>query len=207
MKNKFIIKNSGFAYTPKFGVSLQNKRGFTLIEIMVSVTVFTLVMVISMGSILSAFDANRKSQSLRAVMDNINFTLESMTRTIRFGTNYHCNVNVTSPSVSSPNNCAGGATSMAVLAPDGLSTYYYRLNNGSIQRSQDGSNYSSVTGSDVNISKLTFYVLGALPYTSNDYLQPKVIMVVKGNFTGSKVTTDTTFTIETMVSQRKFDSQ
>ena len=76
-KNKILLSKKG-----------GSNHGFTLIEIMVAVSIFSLIMVISMGSILSVFDANKKSQTLRTVMDNMNFTLEGMTRTIRFGRNY-----------------------------------------------------------------------------------------------------------------------
>ena len=68
---------------------IRNIRGFTLVEIMVAVSVFVLVMVISSGAIISVFNANQKSKNLRSAMDNLNLTMESMTRTIRFGTKYH----------------------------------------------------------------------------------------------------------------------
>ena len=45
-----------------------NKKGFTLIELMVSITIFSIVMLISVGALLSIIDANRKDQSLKSVM-------------------------------------------------------------------------------------------------------------------------------------------
>src|SRR3989344_8196571 len=105
-------------------------KGFSLIEIMVSLSLFIVVIVISMGSILSVLDANRKSQSLRAVMDNLNFTLESMTRSIRFGQNYHCG---SSGDITASLDCTLGADSLTVKASNNLHVTY-RLTGGRIAR-------------------------------------------------------------------------
>ena len=78
-----------YLYNKKMINPKNNKSGFTLVELMVSVSLFVIVMTISMGSILSVFNANRKAKNIRNVMDNINFTLEGMTRTIRFGSNIY----------------------------------------------------------------------------------------------------------------------
>jgi prepilin-type N-terminal cleavage/methylation domain-containing protein len=193
--------------------SKTKKSGFTLVELMVSVSVFVVIMVISMGSILSIFDANRKSQSLRTVMDNLNFTLEAMTRTIRFGTNYHCDVTIISPPINSPRDCVNGASSIVVKAFDG-SQVIYKLKtdgNGVVRIVRSNSNISSgadyyVTSSDVTITSLAFRVIGSLPYSSGDLIQPQVIITVNGN-AGVKATVKSSFSLQTTVSQRMFDSQ
>jgi prepilin-type N-terminal cleavage/methylation domain-containing protein len=179
------------------------EEGFTLVEMMVSVSVFVIVMVISTGSILSVFDANNKSQNLRAVMDNFNFTMEGMTRTIRFGKNYHCDA--TQPNHLLPRDCAGGATSIEVLSPTG-SQVVYKLSGTKIVRSTNGVDYD-LTASDVTITNLSFRVFGSPLYGGGtDLYQPQVIIVVSG-YAGSKATTKSTFNLETTVSQRQFDSQ
>ena len=40
------------------------KKGFTLIELMVSLTVFSIVMVVSIGTLLIMIDSNAKAQAL-----------------------------------------------------------------------------------------------------------------------------------------------
>ena len=76
-------------------------KGFTLIELMTAVSIFIVIMTVSMGSILSIFDANRKSRSLKTVMNNLNLALESMSREMRYGRSYNCGTD------SDP-NCSGG---------------------------------------------------------------------------------------------------
>lgn len=185
-------------------VNQKRNKGFTLIELMVSVSVFIIVMVISMGSILSVIDANRKSQSLRSVMDNLNYTLESMTRSIRFGTSYHCDIN--QGIVSMPRDCAGGASSIAVRSSSGVQVVY-KLVNGRLVRTLNGTTDYYLTGSDVTITKANFWVTGSDPYASGANLsQPRVVVVLSG-YVGIKQTTHSTFTIETTISQRLFDTQ
>ena len=181
------------------------RGGFSLVEIMVSVSLFAIIMVISSASVLNVFDANRKSQSLRAVMDNLNLTLEGFTRAIRFGTTYHCDVTV--GVLSSPRDCGGaGATSLSIYDTNGVQTTY-KLSGGRIARSINGGTEYDLTSSDVTITNLAFRVYGSPLYSNGaDLFQPQVIIVVQG-FAGTKPTTRSTFSIETTVSQRIFDFQ
>src|SRR3989344_7745809 len=149
--------------------NIQKNRGFTLIEIMVALSIFSIIMTISMGSILSVFDANKKSQSLRAVMDNLNVTLEGITRTIRFGAVFHCGGGDT----SSPADCLSGSNTMTVKASSGAFTTY-RLSSGRIIRTVGGTDYF-LTSPDVTVTNLSFRIIGSSP---SDSLQPEAIIVI-----------------------------
>ncbi|HWB33715.1 MAG TPA: type II secretion system protein [Candidatus Paceibacterota bacterium] len=78
------------------------KRGFTLIELMVSVAIFSVVMTLALGSLLSISTAERKAETIRTAVSNLGFALDSMTRSIRTGINYHCG---TSGTVTQPQDC------------------------------------------------------------------------------------------------------
>ena len=169
---------------------------------MVSLSIFIIVMMMSSGSVLSVFDTNRKSQSLRSVMDNLNLTMENFTRSIRFGTAYHCDATV--GVLTSPRDCGGaGASSMSVIDSAGKQVTY-KLSNGAIARSINGGAESNLTSSDVTITNLAFRVYGSPLYP--DQFQPEAIIVV-GGFAGTKATSQSKFSLETTVSQRVFDFQ
>ena len=184
-------------------IEKSKNAGFTLVELMVSLTIFSLVMVVLMGSILSVLDANRKSQAERAVMDNLNFSLEGMTRTIRFGDNYHCGAS--SPTTSHL-DCGNGADNMTVRDSN-LNQVTYKLvndvNGSRIVKTSGGTDYN-VTSKDVTIQALAFYVYGSNPYSVADLSQPRVVIMVKG-YAGVKQTLQSTFILETTISQRKLD--
>ncbi|HVW71864.1 MAG TPA: type II secretion system protein [Candidatus Paceibacterota bacterium] len=63
-------------------------RGYTLIELMVSMTIFALVMVAATAAYLSFIAYNRQAQATASVMNSISYSIDSMAREIRSGTNY-----------------------------------------------------------------------------------------------------------------------
>lgn len=69
---------------------IQKNSGFTLIEIIVSMALFVVVAVVSLGALLKVIDANTKAQTLKTAVTNLNFTMESMVRELRVGSNYYC---------------------------------------------------------------------------------------------------------------------
>jgi type II secretory pathway pseudopilin PulG len=183
-------------------LSLSSKKGFTLIEILTSIGLFMVVMTIGMGSILGIFNAYKKTQALKTVMDNLNFALESMSREIRFGTNYHCGSG--GGNLTNPLNCPSGDTQISFLSSDNLQIVY-RLTGSQIEKSiNGGTTYVAVTAPEINIQRLNFYVFGAGNAAVNT-LQPKAIITVRGK-AGTKVGFDSTFSVQTMVSQRILDN-
>ena len=187
-------------------------RGFTLIELMVAVSVFSMVMMISMGSILSVLDANRKSQANRTVMDNLNASLESMTREIRFGHNYYCGSNNLSSNTSLV-DCAisdgSPAGTFSFTASSGYQVIYLYSSGKIVKNVYDAGGLpvsglsGDVTSSDIIIDKLTFRVSGS---SSSDLQQPRVTIAIKGH-SGAKTNLQSTFSVQTTISQRIFDTQ
>ena len=170
-------------------------RGFTLIELMTALSIFIIIMTISMGSIISIFDANRKSRSLKTVLNNLNLAVESMSKEMRFGKNYHCGLGI----ITVPQNCPSGGTLMSFLSSDDLQIIY-RLNGTTIEKKIDNEIYLPVTGPEITIDDLTFYTLGA---GTGDSLQPKVIVKIKSHAGIGK--SQSNFTLQTLVSQRTLD--
>lgn len=65
-------------------------RGFTLIEMIVSLGVFSIVVTIAIGAMLILINTNQQLQTEQSVMTNLSFALDTMTREIRTGYNYFC---------------------------------------------------------------------------------------------------------------------
>jgi len=190
------------------------QNGFTLIELMVSVMIFSFVMLIAVGSLLSMIDANRKAQSLKSVVNNLSFALDSMGRTLREGSNYHCGG---APYTATSDCAAAGDTIIALERFGGSSSSagdqtVYCLGSGgvcttsgtSLLRSTDGgSTFLPITASEVVIEKLRFYVVGSARNESPK-IQPKVVMVVQG-YTGTNQRVRTDIKLQTTITPRLYD--
>jgi prepilin-type N-terminal cleavage/methylation domain-containing protein len=184
--------------------NLNYKRGFTLIEFIVAIGLFVVAIYMGFGAIISLFDSNNKSQTIFSSIGNLNYSIESLTRDIRFADVYHCG---SAGTLSSPADCSGGETSLAVTT--GGVTTVYRFSGTQIEKSINGGVYTPVTGGDITLSYARFYVVGSAPAsaavgTPGRDLQPYVVLVLKGN-SGNKSSSQTDFDIETLVSQKKLD--
>ncbi|MEK7606343.1 MAG: type II secretion system protein [Patescibacteria group bacterium] len=170
-------------------------RGFTLVEMIVSVFIFSIVMLIATGALVSIVEANRKAQSVKSVMNNLNFALDSMTRAIRVGTAYDCGVSSCDPDQ--------GTEEFNFLSTDGEEIHYrFNKTDMSLERSTDGGiNYLALTAPEVDIEVLKFYVRGE---RSTDNEQPRVLLVFQG-FAGPEGKTRTVFSLQTLITQRLLD--
>ena len=65
-------------------------QGFTLVEVMVSVSIFVLITTIGIGALMNINNAYKQSRSQRIAIDSLNFVLDSMSRQIRTGSQYSC---------------------------------------------------------------------------------------------------------------------
>ena len=182
----------------------RKQKAFTLVEMLISVGLFTLIATISIGAVLSVFDANKKSQATKSIIDNLNLSIENLTRTVRFGDNYHCGSGGT---ITNPQDCPNNSVGDTFLALRFKgTTIIYRLNGTAIERSDDGGvNYKAITSSETVVEYLRFYVFGNTA-DSPSLRQPYVIAVIKG-YVGNtnKPTRQSMFSIETLMSQRTLD--
>ncbi len=194
------------------------KRGFTLPEFLVAMTLFSVVSTFAIASIVSVGNLARSAAAKRAVIDNVNFALETMSRKIKVGTNYHCDVtsgSATPPPITDPKACASGANSFGFLAADGLTHVEYKLNTAT-KRIQAGAcqgactpTFYDLTAPDVEITKLTFFADNSV--LKNNQLQPHLTVVVEGKViaaNSAKATPGdaTIFTLETTLSQRVLEN-
>lgn len=210
---KNILKKPGFLKKSNRNAKPELVYGFTLIEMMASVTIFSIVMLVAIGSLLTITDANRKARATQAVINNMNFVLEGISREARVGTTYYCYPgNPTAQpdlgeSIKNPQDCAGGGTILSFEPHDGdpLSTadqVMYRLNNTHIERSLDGgTTFITVTASNVSLDDFKFYVFGSTP---GDNEQPRIFITVRGT-AGVSDKVKTKFNLSTSITQRVFD--
>lgn len=167
-------------------------RGYSLIELMVSVSIFALVMVLAAGSYLLMISISRHVQGLATGIDNLAFGLESMTRAMRTGTGYNC---------AGQGDCSGGASNFSFVDSLGQ-TVTFSLSSGRIYRTVSGVS-SPLTEPSVEVTRLTFYVNGT-GKPPGDYRQPYVTMVISGTTSAGPGKTESFF-VETSAAMRGTD--
>ena len=66
----------------------ETEKGFTLMEVMVSVSIFAIIITVGIGSLLTIFGTLQKTKNDQQTMDSLSFVLDTMTRRIRTGYDY-----------------------------------------------------------------------------------------------------------------------
>lgn len=199
-------------------------KGFTLIELMVSMAIFTSVAVIAVGALFSAQAINERLEQTQNILDGVNLSTEMIVRDVRYGSIFYC---TTGSAVPEP----VPSTRLDCEYPDGGSVLVFRPNlglSGTTDQSQDrvayylsnnvlykneypygaASRTYQITSNDVRINSLAFYVKGAASSldASPDYNQPVITLVLAGVTVPQKASQlPVSFTIETTASSRTLD--
>ena len=178
----------------------KNKKGFTLVEMLIAISLFIVVTFFSIGSLLSIFDASKRARDSKTVVDNLNFAIEDMTRVVRFGGSHYCGI---SSSQTATQDCSGGGSSLSVTFEGNRIIYRWNGSiNDPIQRPDNGGAYKNITSPETKIEHLKFYVMGS---SDSDTQQSYVFVVIKG-YVGNKPTAQSKFSIQTLMSQRNLDT-
>lgn len=191
--------------------SIQSKQGgFSLLEMIISTSVFIVVMLVIIGALISLTDASRKARATRIVLDNLSSAIDSMSRNMRMGTYFHCGCEVNPANYATPQSCStmdsqgnGGATCVAFEPATGNPSssndqVVYQWTSGRIERSTDGGQtFVSLTAPEINVTDLRFFVYG----TTVKVDQPVVTMLLRGTATLSpKISTS--FNMQTTIAAR-----
>ena len=177
--------------------TIKNNTGFTILELLVSFALFSVVLTVTLGSIMTIADSNKKARSLMSVTNNLNFAVDSMVRSFKTG-------NVDNPDgfVLNQGNCFETEEIEYDLDNLGASReviYCFELDSNDRGRIIKTTPDSSVelTSPDVDIKYLKFIdnSVGA---------QPMLTIVMEGEVKVSE-RINSAFSIQTSISQRRLE--
>jgi len=175
--------------------------GFTLIELMVSMTLFSFVITAALGALYTTLRANEKAKIIKLVVNNLNIALEEMSRELRVAHDFKCN----GYNGDSPRECSK-ITFKTKDDCDGMYEFYNHTIYKKIAKKNNNVCESnpprlSIIGENINIDKLSFITLNLDP---NDHTtQPKILIRLKGStIVDNPLTPKETFNIQTTISQR-----
>jgi prepilin-type N-terminal cleavage/methylation domain-containing protein len=168
----------------------KKQKGFTLIELIVSIGLFSVVLTVTLSSILTIADANKKARSLMSVTNNLNFALDSVTRSFKSGT--------IDPTINPVDNSTGCLTTQEIDYTNenfSLKVVEYCL----VETDGVGTitkNGTPLTSPDIDIDFLQFKVDAYLEGT-----QPIANIMVEGTVKISEKVRSS-FALQTSVTQR-----
>lgn len=165
--------------------NLKSGAGFTLTEMIVTVFVFSLLMIIVGSVFVSSLNTQRRAFNIQQAEENANFILESMAKEIRVG-------QITSPDTSCP---ASPAATLSLIHPVN-GNISYSLSGNAVHRSVNGQD-TTISSNTVQFTRLQFCVSGS---AVGDNKQPRVTILasVKSTNTQQQAAID----IQTTLSQR-----
>lgn len=176
---------------------IKKQQGFTLLEMLISITLFSLVMVVALTAVLTIIDLNRKTQSLASVTNSMNAATDSMVRLIKSGERGFA--------VRSATTCDGSSqtqldfefydTEEIFASPPAIHevSYIYRCADEAIYREiGDDGRYLRITPQDVRITNVVFDL--------TDVCQDRVNIFIEGNAGDGRTASD--FVIQTAATRR-----
>lgn len=192
-----------------------NITGFTLIEMLVALSLFTIVVTIAVGSFLSLIGASKGVQGQQSVMTTLTFVLDSMTREMRTGVNYYCGTRAglqTPQATSSKQDCVSGNAGLSFIEAGNSVTsaatskriaYYVDTTTATrtIMRKVGGGTPQSVVSDGITITNAQFFVTGTDRLdVGTDINQPTITIILE-----ARDETGATTTLQTTVTQRELD--
>ncbi|MCR4334260.1 MAG: type II secretion system GspH family protein [Patescibacteria group bacterium] len=170
---------------------LNKNKGFSLIEIMVSLAVFSIVVLVAAGALLSIISGAKKTQALKSVINNLNFAMEDMSRNLRIGKDY----------VVDPDG-KGVAFSNGYESVTSKYIFNEAQNRIEFEKVKGASIAIPITAPEVKITNVEFVSTGTTP---GDSLQPKIFMIIQGYAGLDKLKNQTNFNLQTTITQRALD--
>jgi len=160
-------------------------NGFTLIELMVSVFMFSILMIVVESAFVSSLDMQRRAFSIQQSEENANFMLESMAKEIRVS------------KVSGPDSdcqISPAATLNIVHPVNGNVTY--SLSGTAIHRTVNGQD-TIISSNTIQFTRLRFCVSGS---ALKDNKQPRVTILA--SVRSASLLQQVSIDIQTTLSQR-----
>ena len=192
-KRPYTAEPSGFRLRTK-DISTD---GFTLLEMIVSTGIFAVLVIASMGIMISVSKAQLRSANLQAIQDNIRFSAELITKELRTGQNYQLTAlcNLTSGKEISFDSTSGPRT--YYLHPDPNIKALMRVKENPTPTCDNAVQFTS---EDIEVEN--FFVQLRGQNVGPDDGQPMATIVLKITATDPNTETKTTMNLQTTVVQR-----
>jgi len=202
----FLIKKFSQMSSTKSGA------GYTLIEVLVAVSIFTIIIAAPTGFLVGSLKGQQKALASQKLLDNTSYTLEYISRTLRMAKKELSTESALACLFDEDSTILYGYNYQITRGGNGLRFINYKeecqeffLENGTLKESKDGA-INSLTSDDLEV--ISFKIGPDDSWDQNDNDQPRVTLFleIKGG-KGQMEETRPLIKIQTTVSQRNLDVQ
>jgi prepilin-type N-terminal cleavage/methylation domain-containing protein len=166
--------------------NLNLKKGFTLIEMLVSLSIFSLVLIVALSAVITIMDLNRKAQTLSSSVNNLNLAVESIVRTIK----------TADPSTIDTGSGSSCSNEISMITDSGKEVTYLVDSDNVLYKKIDSNLQQPIVGYEIVINKVCFQ--------AENTLQPLVRIILGGEAKAGH-NTSTEFYLQTTVSPIKLN--
>jgi len=171
-------------------------RGFTILELLVAVSIFSIAIVSATSLFISAMRGQWNAIAQQNLIENTRFVLEHMSRQIRMAQRLDSAVG------TCPANIFFSDSGPTIKFIDYKSDCIeYRVSANKIQLNP-GTGFVDLTSDDIRVNNLYFLVEGRLP---NDVKQPKVTIYINADVPSILLGGSPDIRLQTTVSARNLD--
>jgi len=187
--------------------NFKKEKGFTLIEMLVALFIFSLIVGVLIGLFISGIRNQRNILLTQQLLDQTSFALEYMSRALRMAlkegqqsTGGDC-LSQDGLNYENPGSDLSRIKFINHLEQDDCQEFF--LEEGRIKQRKEGQ-VVSLTSDKLEVTSLKFNLIGQ---DQIDQLQPRVTIFLKIRGRGSLAGTIPEFNIQTTISQRNLDVQ
>ena len=158
----------------------KQRQGFTVVELIVAMSVFLILMTVATGSFVSAIRSQRAATAFMGVNNNASLVLEEIAREIRTGHSFV---------LAGDEGCGNGGQTGITFTDFSSSTVLYTVKDGVILKQKAEEDLIPVTASTVNVERLCFMRVDVDPWRVTVLLTAGL---VHSTYEGQKVNIQTT---------------
>ena len=191
-------------------------KGFTLVEVLVGITIFVLVISISIGFFVHVIQSQRKVLTYQELFDQTSFIMEYMTRGIRMAKRQRTATEPISPQcipIGRNYELVGGSPSHIrfirhdrTLPPPSFVCYEFRLTGTTLETRRDGGAWTPLTSPRLEVVNLRFRIEGdGVEVGREAQRQPRVTIILEVRGREYDIDRRSLIHFQTTVSQRDLD--
>lgn len=201
--------------------SIKENKGFTLVEVMVAISIFVVVVLAGTNALINVNKALKSTRRMSQIVDTINFAAEDMSRNIRLGAYYNCANSLPASGQKNPVADCAQTQKTIFLEPfngkvptdtesnfsDQLSYKIEQNNNGDYQLFKSingGVNYVDIISNDIILDGNSGFKVYGSGLSPDNQEQPRVTFMLSGYIKDQN--SNIPFSIQTTISQRILDN-